>query len=43
MATTLAELLLVTTSIAVSLGISRLALGELFRFVRVEERRDSGS
>jgi hypothetical protein len=39
MATTLAELLLVTSSIVVSLALSRLALGEVFRFVRIDERR----
>jgi hypothetical protein len=32
----LAELVLVTSSIVVSLGLSRLALGELFRLVRID-------
>jgi len=33
--TALGELILVTSSVAVSLGLSRLALGELFRLVRI--------
>jgi hypothetical protein len=32
------ELLLVTSSIAVSLALSRLALNELFRLVRISAR-----
>ena len=32
------ELVLVTSSIAVSLGLSRLALNELFRLVRITPR-----
>ena len=32
------ELVLVTSSIAVSLGLSRLALNELFRLVRIAPR-----
>ena len=34
----LGELLLVTSSIAVSLALSRLALNELFRLVRITQR-----
>ena len=34
----LGELLLVTSSIAVSLALSRLALNELFRLVRIAPR-----
>jgi hypothetical protein len=34
----LGELLLVTSSIAVSLALSRLALNELFRLVRISAR-----
>jgi hypothetical protein len=30
---------LVTTSVALSLALSRLALGELFRLVRIDGRR----
>jgi hypothetical protein len=37
----LGELLLVTSSVAVSLGLSRLALGELFRLVRIDSARSS--
>jgi len=37
--TILTELLLVTTSIALSMALSRLALGELFRLVRIDNRR----
>ena len=38
------ELLLVTSSIAVSLALSRLALNELFRLVRIAPRppQDAG-
>jgi hypothetical protein len=39
--TVLGELLLVTSSVAVSLGLSRLALGELFRLVRIDSARSS--
>jgi hypothetical protein len=39
--TLLGELILVTSSIAVSLGLSRLALGELFRLVRIDSARSS--
>ena len=39
--TVLGELLLVTSSVAVSLGLSRLALGELFRLVRIDSARPS--
>jgi hypothetical protein len=39
--TVLGELLLVTSSVAVSLGLSRLALGELFRLVRIDSDRPS--
>lgn len=37
--TLLIELLLVTSSIALSMALSRLALGELFRLVRIDNRR----
>jgi hypothetical protein len=37
--TVLGEILLVTSSVAVSLGLSRLALGELFRLVRIDSAR----
>jgi len=37
--TALGELILVTSSVAVSLGLSRLALGELFRLVRITADR----
>ena len=37
--TALGEFLLVTSSVAVSLGLSRLALGELFRLVRITSDR----
>jgi len=37
--TVVAELLLVTSSVAVSLALSRLALGELFRLVRIGNSR----
>jgi len=37
--TALGELILVTSSVAVSLGLSRLALGELFRLVRITSDR----
>jgi hypothetical protein len=39
--TVLTELLLVTTSIALSMALSRLALGELFRLVRIDTRRST--
>jgi hypothetical protein len=39
--TVLGELILVTSSVAVSLGLSRLALGELFRLVRLDSARSS--
>jgi hypothetical protein len=39
--TVLGELILVTSSVAVSLGLSRLALGELFRLVRIDSARSS--
>jgi len=39
--TVLGELLLVTSSVVVSLGLSRLALGELFRLVRIDSARSS--
>jgi len=39
--TALGELLLVTSSVVVSLGLSRLALGELFRLVRIDSARSS--
>jgi hypothetical protein len=39
--TLLGELILVTSSVAVSLGLSRLALGELFRLVRIDSARSS--
>jgi hypothetical protein len=39
--TVIGELLLVTSSVAVSLGLSRLALGELFRLVRIDSARTS--
>jgi hypothetical protein len=35
----IAELLLVTSSIAVSMALSRLALGEVFRLVRISATR----
>jgi hypothetical protein len=37
--TVLTELLLVSSSVAVSLALSRLALGELFRLVRTIDSR----
>ena len=37
--TVLVELALVTSSVAVSLALSRLALGELFRLVRINNSR----
>jgi hypothetical protein len=39
--TVLGELILVTSSVVVSLGLSRLALGELFRLVRIDTARAS--
>ena len=39
--TVLGELILVTSGVAVSLGLSRLALGELFRLVRIDSARSS--
>jgi len=37
--TVIGEVLLVTSSVALSLGLSRLALGELFRLVRIDTVR----
>jgi hypothetical protein len=37
----IAELLLVTSSVAVSLALSRLALGEVFRLVRITASQSS--
>ena len=39
--TALGEVILVTSSVVVSLGLSRLALGELFRLVRIDSARSS--
>jgi hypothetical protein len=39
--TAFGELILVTSSVVVSLGLSRLALGELFRLVRIDSARSS--
>jgi hypothetical protein len=39
--TLLGEVLLVTSGVVVSLGLSRLALGELFRLVRIDSARSS--
>jgi hypothetical protein len=39
--TMIAELLLVTSSIAVSMALSRLALGEVFRLVRITAAQSS--
>jgi hypothetical protein len=41
--TVLGGLILVTSGVAVSLGLSRLALGELFRLVRINTARSSSS
>jgi len=39
--TVLGGLILVTSGVVVSLGLSRLALGELFRLVRISSARSS--
>jgi hypothetical protein len=39
----LGEVLLVSSSIAVSLALSRLALGELFKLVRIDGRQPTDS